>query len=165
MEADKVPPGVAGPDRNYADMERSRFKRPGDVRRHVPACKERLRVTGRHQVQLAVVVQFADPIQRVARSRGAECKRLLELVALRFRRPATGQQSVCMLPCHAELAGQVGDRQTLALQECLPNVGFIPHGDDRNPYSQALRAGLQRENTCAAASSSTVEWIRASDAW
>jgi hypothetical protein len=45
-----------------------------------------------------------------------------------------------MLPGDAELAGQVGDGQTLPLQERLPNLGFIPHGDDRNPYSQALRA-------------------------
>jgi hypothetical protein len=47
---------------------------------------------------------------------------------------------VCVLPGHAELSGQVGDRQTLPFQEGLPNLGFIPHGDDRNPYSQTLRA-------------------------
>ena len=43
-----------------------------------------------------------------------------------------------MLSRDAELSGEIRDRQPFAPQECLPDFGFIAHGDDRNPKQQGV---------------------------
>src|SRR5690349_14489418 len=45
-----------------------------------------------------------------------------------------------VLPCHSELCREIGDRQSLALEQCLPDLGFIAHGDDGNHSRRAFRA-------------------------
>lgn len=89
----------------------------GDTRRQVAGGEQRLRVARGNEVELAVVVELADRVQRRAAARASESERCLELRPLRLGRPAPGQQPVTMLPRDAELSRQIRDRQPLAPQK------------------------------------------------
>jgi hypothetical protein len=115
-------------------MEPGGLERMCDVRNHVSTGEERLRISGRDDVQLAVVVEVADCVQRSPCGGRSERERIFELIPLGLRRSASRQQPVRMLPRDTVLRGQIRDRQPFAAQKRLPNLGFIPQGDDRNPY-------------------------------
>ena len=119
-------------------MERGGLECAGDIRGHLSAGEERLRVTGRDDVELTVVVELADGEQRASCCRCPERKCMFELIPLGIRGPAARQESVRMLSRDAELSGEIRDRQPFAPQECLPDFGFIAHGDDRNPKQQGV---------------------------
>jgi len=97
-------------------MERGGLERAGDIDRDLSTGEERLRVTGRNDVELAVVVKLADREQRVPCSRRSERECLFELISLRLHGPAARQQSVSMLSRDTELCGQIRDRQPFAPQ-------------------------------------------------
>jgi hypothetical protein len=46
---------------------------------------------------------------------------------------------MCVLTCDAELSREIRDGEPLAPQQGLPNLGFMPHGDDRSPFRRQLR--------------------------
>jgi hypothetical protein len=77
-----------------------------DTRSDLAMREQRLRVAGGNQVELAVVVQLADRIQRMAALGGSERERRLELRALRLGRTASCQQPVRMLPGDTKLSRQ-----------------------------------------------------------
>src|SRR5207247_4313004 len=122
----------------HANMKRSGFERAGDIRSHLSACEERLRVPGRNDVQLAIVVELAHGEQRVPFGRRPEGERMLELLPLRLRRTGPRQQSLRMLTSDAELRGKIRDRESLATQERLPDLGFRAHGGSAR---ECLRGG------------------------
>ncbi len=133
MERNQVAPRICRPHRQHADMERGGLQCSGDIRGHLSTGEERLCITGRDDVELAVVVELADRKQRVSCSRFAERECVFELIPLGISRSAARQETVRMLSRDSELRGQVSDRQPLPAQKRLPDLGFIPHGDDRNP--------------------------------
>jgi hypothetical protein len=109
-------------------MEGCGLERAGDIRSHLSAGEERLRVPGGNDLELTVVVELADGEKRVPCGRRAEGERMFELVSLGLRRPAPRKQPVRVLTGYTELCGQVRDRQPLPPEQRLPDVGFIPHG-------------------------------------
>src|SRR5207247_7939426 len=65
VEPDEVPPCVRRPHRQNAHMAGRGLEVLGDTRRHVAIRKQRLRVTGRYDVELPVVVELPDGVERV----------------------------------------------------------------------------------------------------
>jgi hypothetical protein len=53
---------------------------------------------------------------------------MFEFVALGVRRPVPRQQSMRMLASDAQLPGKIGDGQSFAAQQRLPDLGFGAHG-------------------------------------
>jgi hypothetical protein len=128
VKGDEIPPCVRRPHRQHAHSSRGGFELLRHLRRHVTVCEERLRVAGGHEVELTVVGELADRVERMPTGRASERERDFELCPLRLRGPATCQQPVRVLPGDAQLSGQICDRKALATQECLPDLSFIAHG-------------------------------------
>ena len=109
-------------------MERSGLERTGYIRSHLSTGEERLCIPGRNDVQLTVVVELSHGVERTPGGRCSEGKRVLELIPLRLCRPSPRQETMGMLSRDAKLSGQIGDRQTFAPEQRLPDLGFIAHG-------------------------------------
>jgi hypothetical protein len=62
MERDQVSPRVRRPDGHHAHMEGSGLERTGDIRSHLSTGEERLRIPGRNDLELAIVVELTHGV-------------------------------------------------------------------------------------------------------
>src|SRR5437879_4284969 len=78
VESDEVPPCVDRPYRQDAYTSGRRFQPLGDAQCHLATGEERLCVAGRNDVELAVVVELPDRVERPTCRRLPQSQRALE---------------------------------------------------------------------------------------
>jgi hypothetical protein len=108
----------------------------GDVRRQLVLVEQRLRVAGRNDVDLAVVVELTHCVEGPSFSRRSQGERFFELGLPFSIGAAAGQQFARVLFGEPEPLSQIGDREAFVPQERLPDLWVLAHCTSIVPTSR-----------------------------